>query len=284
VTALLTALGCLLLLTGMREVFATLFHPHGRGIVSERLIRAVARAARRAAAVRPSFGLLAGPFAFLAVVTSWGLMMTVGFALLFWAYMPEHFAGSAELIGRPDGFLDALYLSAVNITSLGYGDIVSTSDALRLLGTFEVIVGLGLLTASISFLVSIYGALSAYHSVSHEIDLLLSSAPDGAAGATAPALGRIASQLVATRRDLLHFPITYYFRSPDPRYALWQTMPRLLELTAAARRSDDPQLRVEAARADTAATDLLATLNTEFFRVEEGATGDLLAAFARDHP
>jgi hypothetical protein len=61
-------------------------------------------------------------------------------------------------------------------------------------------------------------------------------------------------------------------------------MPRLLELTAHARRSANPRLRLEANRAETAAKDLLATLNAEFFRVRDPQTPDLLAAFARDHP
>jgi hypothetical protein len=283
-TVVLTVLGVALLLIGAREIFATLFHPHGRGVISETVIRAVARAVRSLGRMRPAWGLLAGPIAFLVVVTSWGLTMTLGYALIYVAHMPDQFVSTIAGGATPDGFFDALYLSAVNITSLGYGDFVSTNDALRLAGTSEVIVGLGMLTASIAYLVSIYGALSAYHAVSHEIDLLLSASSEDDAEPTAPALARIGSQLIATRRDLLHFPITYYFRSPDPRYALWETMPRLLELTAHARRSANPRLRLEANRAETAAKDLLATLNAEFFRVRDPQTPDLLAAFARDHP
>jgi hypothetical protein len=279
-SAVLTVLGAALLAIGAREVFATLFHPHGRGVISEAIIRTIARGTRSIGRVRPAWRLLGGPIAFLAVVTGWGITMMLGYSLIYLAHMPEEFVASVG--GAPEGFLDAVYLSSMNITSLGYGDIVSTNSALRLLGTSEVIVGLGLLTASISYLVSIYGALSAYHAVSHEIDLLLSSADERRP--TGPALGRIASSLVATRRDLLHFPITYYFRSPDPRYALWETMPRLLELTGSAAESDDPRLRLEAKRAETAAGDLLASLNEEFFGLRDPTRPQLLAAFARDHP
>ena len=46
---LATVGGAALVLVALRDIFDTLVHPHGRGIVSERLIRGIWRAMRRIA-------------------------------------------------------------------------------------------------------------------------------------------------------------------------------------------------------------------------------------------
>ncbi|MGB3100000.1 MAG: hypothetical protein WBB30_11985, partial [Solirubrobacterales bacterium] len=46
-TAIITLLGALLVLVALRDVFDTLFHPHGQGVLSEKLMRAVWRITRR---------------------------------------------------------------------------------------------------------------------------------------------------------------------------------------------------------------------------------------------
>ena len=71
------------------------------------------------------------------------------------------------------GLDDALYLSMVNLTSLGYGDIVPTGELLRFVGPIETLIGLGLLTAGISWILLLYRVLSEARSLSHEISLLL---------------------------------------------------------------------------------------------------------------
>jgi|SRR5215211_3245431 len=60
----------------------------------------------------------------------------------------------------------------VNLTSLGYGDIVPTATGLRYLGPLETLIGLGLLTASISWILILYRVLSDSRTLSDEIALL----------------------------------------------------------------------------------------------------------------
>ena len=62
--------------------------------------------------------------------------MILGFALMLWPHFPDDYVVS-EGAGRDDGIGDALYLSMVNLTSLGYGDIVTTATGLRYLGPLE---------------------------------------------------------------------------------------------------------------------------------------------------
>ncbi len=171
-TVLSVAAGATLVLLAVRDVFDTLFHPQGRGIVSQTVIRQVWRGMRAAARGNHAGLSLAGPLAFIAVIVVWGGLVCFGFAFILWPFFPEDFAMSGAAVGGGGHFGDALYLSMVNLTSLGYGDIVATEDVLRFLGPVETLIGLGLLTASISWILLLHRVLSDYRSLSHEIQLL----------------------------------------------------------------------------------------------------------------
>jgi Ion channel len=288
-TLVATAVGIALIAIALRDVFDTLFHPHGRGVVSERLIRVVWRLLRTAFGRSPHLLSLAGPLAFLLVVMSWVVMVVVGAALIILPHLPEDYLFAGGLAPR-SGISEAVYISLLNVTSLGYGDIVPTSDALRALGPLETMIGLGILTASISWILSIYRVLADYRSVAREIGLTCDAETStGASLAKAePAyvaglLASLTSQLVAVRRDLQHFPIAYYFHSRDPRYELANELPRLVELLGRLGAERAPELALETARLRAASTDFLDTVDEEFLGKRGGTTDEIVARWRRDH-
>lgn len=288
-TLVATAVGIALIAIALRDVFDTLFHPHGRGVVSERLVRLVWALLRRAVGQSSHLLSLAGPLAFLLVVLSWVIFVVVGSALIILPHLPEGYTFEAGL--RPgDGIGEALYISLVNVTSLGYGDIVPTSPALRILGPLETLIGLGILTASISWILSIYRVLADYRSIAREVGLVCDA--DVATGISlsqpepahvAGLLASLTSQLVAVCGDLRHFPIAYYFHSRDPRYELANSLPRLVELLGPLRTDRSPALALEAARLRAAVADLLETVNDEFLGKAGGSSDQIVARWRRDH-
>ena len=176
------------------------------------------------------------------------------------------------------------------MASLGYGDIVAQNDVLRLLGPLSTIVGLGLLTASISWILSIYGVLADYRSVSHEI-ALLGEAEERTGTAlsesepqeVARVLGGMTSKLVAARRDILHFPIAYYFHTRDPRYALSTTLPGLLSVAEeCSGEGNAASVRLEAARLRLAIDDFMAAIDDEFLGGRSSSTLDAIARYRED--
>jgi hypothetical protein len=216
----------------------------------------------------------------------------VGFALIIWPHLPEAFALNQGLdAAEQESFVDALYLSMVNLTSLGYGDIVPTSDLLRLLGPLETLIGLGLLTASISWILLLYRVLSDYRSLSHEIALLLEAERSNAAGLAEiePAVGAgvladLTSRVVPMRDDLAHSPIAYYFHPRDPRHALPVLLPELLEVVDRCSAPDRPAaLRFQAAMLRQAIEDLLSTIAAEFVGENARNPDEALAGYRRDH-
>ena len=290
VTALGTAAGAFLVLVALRDVFDTLFHPHGRGVVSQAAIRSIWRAIRALARGNHAALSLAGPVAFIAVVVVWGTLVAVGFALMLWPHFPDGFASTAALEGGGN-FGDALYLSLVNLTSLGYGDIVPTADLLRFLGPLETLIGLGLLTASISWILFLYRVLSDYRSLSHEISLLSDAEQDSGtrlasieAPIAAQVLADLTSRVLAVRDDLVHSPIAYYFHPRDARHALPVLLPTLMEaVEACSAATQAPALRFQAAMLRRSLEDLLSTIATDFVGIPGALPHEALAAYRRDH-
>jgi hypothetical protein len=286
-----TVLGVVLIALALRDIFDVLFHPLGRGMIARRVVRSIAALLRRAPGGGGSLGLLAGPLSYIAVVGTWAALLVLGWALVFLPQLPQGFHFDPGLDpAQHSGFLDAVYVSLVNLTSLGYGDISPAASGLRLLGPIETMFGLGLLTASISWLLSIYGAISRRDSLAHEVHLAR-EAEEGLGEKLADAdpalleslLAGFAEQLIRTRRDLIHFPIVHYFRTEDEERALAGLLPFLGDLAAEAGEEGRPHsLRVRAEILRLAIEDFAETLRWRLLMPGE-STDETLRHYQSDH-
>lgn len=283
--------GAVVILAVLRDIFHELFHPSGTGGISGLLMRASWRVFRGISLHRPNLLNLAGPATMLLVIGGWTVLLVVGWALVLWPYLPEGFLLSTGLEPSENaGFLDALYLSMVTLSTLGYGDIAPASTPLRVLAPMEALVGFALLTASISWLLSIYPVISRRRSLAQEIWLLRQAESDtGVSLSTGTAdpenlLSDLFSQLVTVRNELVQFPITYYFHGGDEKNALSVALPHLADLTERLAGSEDPALRLRAAALDRATEDLAAILATRFLGLSPSSPPEkILEAYARDH-
>jgi hypothetical protein len=286
-----TVLGIALIAVALRDIFDVLFHPLGRGLIARRVVRSVSTVAGWLAERIKGVGLLAGPLSYIGVVATWAGLLAVGWALVFLPQLPDGFRFDPGLNPADHtGFIDALYVSLVNLTSLGYGDIAPVSDAMRLLGPIETMFGLGLLTASISWLISIYNAISRRDSLAHEVHLAKASEDrlgeklaDADPTLLEAMLASFAEQLIRTRRDLIHFPITHYFRTEDEERALAGLLPFLSDLVAEASGEERPQsLRVRAEVLRMAIDDFAETLRVRL-RIPGDTTDATLRHYQSDH-
>lgn len=286
-----TLLGIALIALALRDVFEALFHPMGRGVIARRIVRGISALARRFAPRARTVGLMAGPLGYITVIAAWAGLLAVGWALVFWPQLPEGFSFDPGLdpAGQA-GFLDALYVSLVNLTSLGYGDISPATSLLRVLGPIETMFGLGLLTASISWLISIYSAISRRDSLAHEVHLTKEAEErlgEKIADADPELLERLLAsfteQLIVSRRDLIHFPIVHYFRTEDDERALSGLLPFLSSLVAEASEEERPHaLRVRAEMLRMAIDDFAETLRVRL-RVPGESTGATLEHYQGEH-
>ena len=292
-TLFFSLLGTGLIFAALRDIFDTLFHPSGKGMLSRALPRPLWHGVRRIGARYPTIRELCGPLALLAVIASWVLFLALGWALLFWPHLPEGFSFTPELShSAHGGFVDALYLSLVTLTTLGFGDITPASGWLRVLVPLEAVLGLVLLTASLSWVVSLYPAFSRHRSLAHEISLVRDTEHETGIGirqmdalAAELMLSDLTSRLVAVQTDLIHFPISYYFRSSHERFELSSAMPFLLHLADEGASEDcSSGVRMRANMLRGAIDDFSATVGSRFLNLAPSAPPErVLVAYARDN-
>ena len=291
-TLLLSLLGAGLILVALRDIFDTLFHPSGKGMLSRALPRFLWRGVRRIGGRYPLAQELCGPVTLLAVIASWAALLAVGWAFVFWPHLARGFLLAPGLSSSAQGgVVDALYLSLVTLTTLGYGDITPTSSWLKVLVPFEALVGFGLLTASLSWVISLYPAFSRHRSLAHEVNLVREAESETELGvremdalAAEQMLGSLTTQLIAVQTDLIHFPISYYFRSSNERFELSAAMPYLLRV---AQEGDSaacaPGVRMRASMLRGAIEDFSDTVGARFLDLPSASSDKVLRAYARDN-
>lgn len=193
----------------IRDVFHQIFHPQGSGRLTGLVALGLWRGFRVVARRRPRALDLAGPSIVVAVVVSWMLLMAVGWALIFWPRLPTDFHVGSGLPPLSEGhFLDALYLSLTSLTTVGYGDLTPVTMPMRLAAVTEAAVGFGLLTASISWVLSLYPVLQRRRVAAVQITLYCRESGPATEG---PLDDDIGARLIDVAVDTLHFPTAYYF-------------------------------------------------------------------------
>jgi voltage-gated potassium channel Kch len=286
-TVLSTAGGVGVIGLALLDAFATFFSHVERGALSHTLVRAMWSTCHRL----PGTGALrlAGPVSVLIVLASWVVMLTLGWALVYLPWMPEGFLHTADLDAPGSSLLDSLYFSLVTLATLGYGDIAPLSGWLRVVAPLESLLGLGLLAGSVSWLLSIFPVLSRRRALAYEIHLLEEVRTDpGKPGPPAPlpasVCADLTSRLVASERDLVTFPITYYLHDDDIRFALPAAMEHLVELAEEARRQASlPEVHFHGRLLLRAIDDFAASLAERFHLPNRSSTRQVLEAYARDH-
>lgn len=284
---LITAAGVLVVGVALRDIFHTLWHPSGRGDLSSWVMRAVWWLGRRRRE-RGTAGVLTGPVALVLVILSWITLLVGGGALVYAPHLPEAFLfqSGLDVSGRSD-VLDAVYVSAVALATLGLGDVVPTAGWLRIAVPVQALIGFGLLTASVTWVLQIYPALIRRRALAVRLaqlrsipfdDLLL----DPQTGSAAVLLDGLAGELAQARVDLTQYSETYYFRDGTEEAALPAMVRVAADLASAGRRAPRTDVRLAAVRLGRAVDDFAQVLDDQFLHTGAGAD-DVLLAHGRDH-
>jgi hypothetical protein len=278
--------GSLIVVVVVRDVFHTLFHPIGHGSIAPQLMKFVWWLLRLFHPDR-RIASLTGPLGIALVVLTWGALAVLGWAMLYFAQMPDGFAYSSELnpAERHDVF-DALYLSLVTVGTLGFGDIVPTSPVLRLLVPLEALFGFMLLTAAVSWVLQIYPALHRRRVLALQLSTLREARraqPSlGIDSIPTDVLTGIADAVVEARNDFTQYGATYYFRDLEADASLAFSLEYATQLAAEASGSTSPQARLAGALITAAVDSLAGLLDEEFLRLG-GDTEAVIKAYAADH-
>ncbi len=160
---LLLAAGISLILTGITDVFFTVLHPDGFGFLSSRLYNRLFTSMRLLTRPLPpkfrALGLsMAAPLMVPVTITVWIALVLTGYAFVYYAGMgSESFNFSSP--GLEPSLGEALYVSGTAISTLGFGDVTPADGLYQTLAVSEALIGFGILTVSVSYVVGIYGVV-----------------------------------------------------------------------------------------------------------------------------
>ncbi|MFM9373590.1 potassium channel family protein [Streptomyces sp. Da 82-17] len=280
-----TLAGAALVLFVLRDVFHTLWHPTRHGGLSRLVMMSLWRLSALVGAGRRPAGL-AGPVGVVAVFAVWALTVSVGWALVYWPYMPRDFSYAAGLAPEEHaGPVDARYLSLVTLATLGLGDIAPASDLLRVLAPMEALVGFVLLSATVAWILGIYPALARRRALALRLShVRRSRAPAQALDSDGGAalLDGLAAALATITVDFQQYPESYYVCDGDENTSLPAQLGFTVGLADRAARARHPDVRLSASVLRTALGDLAAVVDERFLRT--GATaGEVFSAYAGDH-
>ncbi|HSO89635.1 MAG TPA: ion channel, partial [Arthrobacter sp.] len=278
-----TILGAGLVLLMLVDVFRTLLYPHGSGPLGRAIMRGFWLVSRK---LRGRGSFIAAPLAMAAVIGAWAALAAIGWALLYLPHLPAGFIHGAGVPQRDD-FAEALYISLVTLSTVGFGEIVPADPLLRLVVALQAVTGFGLLTATVTWILQTYPALNRRRTLAHQLSLfkeaagpagVLSLDPKHAAGL----LESMAGNVAAVSIDLLAFHETYYFREIEQRGSLPATVAYAQELAAQAQRSDSPELQF-AGRMLHASLDALAEVLRGKFGHSGSTSSDVFGTYELHH-
>ena len=225
---LIIGAGVLLILVGLLDVFFTVLHYDGFGFLSSRLYRRLFDVVCFLTGPLPrkyrALGLsMAAPLMVPVTITVWIFVVSAGYALIYYAGMDgKTFSFSNQ--GLEPSLTEAMYFSGVTIATLGLGDVTPLGGPYQAVAVSEALVGFGILTLSISYVIGVYGVLQRlgvltaglYHQAQDTNDplsILVPHFPDGQPRGLETHLMSLHRDLVEVYEGMRRYPIVYYYHS-----------------------------------------------------------------------
>jgi hypothetical protein len=184
-----------------------------------------------------------------------------------------------------------MYVSLAAMTTLGSSDIVPVADGVRFAGALESLLGVVLITAWITWVLSIYPVLADRRSFTREVDAITRAYPSAAIAVSEPPpatvaalLRSLAVQVVRICTQFEQSQVTYYFQNKQPEAALFRQVPYVLELAAAAERGDaGPEVRHHGTLLRIATEDLVRDMGEQFLDARDEPIDVVLGRLADNH-
>jgi hypothetical protein len=247
----LLAGGIVLALT-LVDVFLTVLYARaGTGLLAPRLAHGVWRVFRGLAGHRRA-GILdyCGPVQLVALVLMWGVLLTLGSALVI---HPALGAGVESSSGATDtDFVTALFVGGSSMSIVGASDYGPTSPGYKLLFLFDSLVGMSVTTLTLTYVMQVYTALRSRNTLGLSIqgqsgetgdaaELLVRWGPGGRFDGGYNNLSTLAGEVAAIKETHHFYPVLFYFRFQDAYYAPARILLVALDAAALVRTALDPR-------------------------------------------
>lgn len=287
---LLILIGSTLIATALQDQFYTLFHPVGRAVMGDYIARGVWKGFHKLSRGKPALLTLAGPFALVAIVAIWSLLVVIGCACIYRSQAPS-FVSVPELERlNHKTFLDFINVSLASMVTEST-DLRPTESWVRTLMNLESFLGLGLVISSVSWILGISPALQGRSAAAQQILSLYEteqttqiSLLDLPEDYVRQVLLDLAAQLNALRNETLQFPIIYYFGVTNEHGSLPRMLPYLRGLALSASGAQRPPAVQFAGRIlHSALHGYIELIRSRFLKSSSRAEEEVLSAYLQDN-
>lgn len=143
----------------------------------------------------------------------------------------------------PTDYVTAILVAGSSLSIVGGGDFSPHTTATRLLFLINSLIGTSALSLVLSYLVQVYSGLRERNALALVVDLMTDETgdaavmlqrllPHGDPANAASELGNLVRSLAATKEAHHFYPLLFYFRFEEPRYAVSRFCFVLLDATA----------------------------------------------------
>lgn len=227
-------LGGLLILLVLLDVLLTVLYARmGTGIISIRLARLIWRLfyglSKGVGRYRGAVLSFCGPAILVLLILVWAAALTCGTALIL---HPSLGTGVRVSNGEtPTDFITALYAGGSSMAIVGSSDFMPQTAAFRMLYLFNSLVGLSILSLTLTYFSQVYTALQRrnvlglkIHLMSAETadaaELIAGLGPEGQFASGYTNLADLAQDMAFVKESHHFYPVLFYFRFPRPVYAV----------------------------------------------------------------
>jgi hypothetical protein len=232
--ALEQLLGALLLLMTLLDVFLTVLYARaGTGIMSYKLARLIwwifGTASRFSGRHRGVVLSFCGPMILVFLVLVWALGLTLGAAMILHPELGGTIrADSGE---TPSGFMTAVYVAGSSMSIVGSSGFSPKSDGLRILFLVFSLIGLSIISLTLTYLMQVYNALQRRNALGFAIELMSGATgdaaeliagcgPKGQFNAGYTNLSNLATLMTEVKESHHFYPVLFYFRFREPTYSV----------------------------------------------------------------
>ncbi|WP_374294608.1 hypothetical protein [Sphingomonas sp.] len=226
--------GAALVLLFLADIFLTVLYARaGTGLLAPLWTRVIWAALRAGASLfgrrrGPALSFV-GPVIVVSLIGFWAFGLTLGAALVI---RPELGTTIRPASGdTPTDLVTAMLVAGNSLSIVGGGDYAPHSTATRLLFLVNSLIGASVLSLVLSYLVQVYSGLRERNALALTIDLMTDGTgdaavmlarlmPGGDSGNATSELGNLIAPLTATKEAHHFYPLLFYFRINDARYAV----------------------------------------------------------------
>ena len=226
--------GFLVLAVVLLDVFLDVLYARlGTGILAPRISQMVWRlflsASRPMGRRRRVAMSFCGPIILGALVATWALGLTLGTALVIHPVLGT--AVRANSGPTPTDFLTAMYVGGSSVSIVGGGNFSPHTGAFKLFFLFSSLVGLSVVSLTLTYLMQIYSALQRRNALGLRLylfsaqredaaELIARLGPQGQFQSGYSNLSELSGS-VAEMKETHHFyPVLFYFRFPQTYYSV----------------------------------------------------------------